>query len=615
MVRSRPFNLGLAALLFVTALTFAPCLTGDFVYDDLRFIAQNPYMTAPFDLAAAFTDPSTMEQGTYDIYRPLRTLAFRIEHGLGDGKPFLHHLAGIVIHLINTVLVYLLVRRISEFATGTADFVKEGNAGNVTALLGAAVFALHPLQAESVAWISSRGDQLVAFFVLLTLNLTFRHNGKPALLMLPITFALTLLACLSKESGMILGALILSAWLCIRALRTRNILLHGVIALVAAGIYFFIRSATLGPLEGQVPYHGGTWTSNAMYALYGIGYQAMLVLRPWFSNLDYQDGFFDAVPFTRIVILGCLFPALALLFLGIFRKKGRAIFGLLFSYVCLLPTSSLVFPLRSLVNDRYLYLAMAGVAILIASGLSTIMQRERARPLTGLVFMVVLSLLGGLSFARSMHWQSDERLWQATLKTHPLSTKARVGLSRAWFNQGKVEESLRMTDEALDRLQPGSSLRTDTLYLKAQALCRLGRIDEAATCLELAVEESASASDMRDIRDRLILICKNLWDLRMKANDFNGARRASEALIRIEGETAQNLWFKGRSLRMLKQEEEAEAVLRKGVVMKPACVELFLELADLLTSKGRMEEANSFRQKGLELIENMKSVEGQGHGR
>ncbi|MFH2000437.1 MAG: hypothetical protein ABIK28_12195, partial [Planctomycetota bacterium] len=162
---------GLLMLLLATAATFSPSLTGTYVYDDLRFIEHNPFMEAPIDPVAPFIDPGTMEsRPVRDIYRPLRTLVFRIEHALGNGRPQFHHLMGLVFHLINTMLVFLLAKRVRLVSPGSAR-------SDAAALLGAGVFALHPLQTETVAWISSRGDQLVVLFLLSTLILVF-NDGK-----------------------------------------------------------------------------------------------------------------------------------------------------------------------------------------------------------------------------------------------------------------------------------------------------------------------------------------------------------------------------------------------------------------------------------------------------
>ena len=85
---------GSILLLAIVLAAFTPSLFNEYVYDDYRFIEHNPFMDGPLDLAAVFLDHGTMErEPNRDIYRPLRTLCFYLEHRLGGGSPFLHHLS------------------------------------------------------------------------------------------------------------------------------------------------------------------------------------------------------------------------------------------------------------------------------------------------------------------------------------------------------------------------------------------------------------------------------------------------------------------------------------------------------------------------------------------
>ncbi|MFH2000793.1 MAG: tetratricopeptide repeat protein, partial [Planctomycetota bacterium] len=412
---------------------------------------------------------------------------------------------------------------------------------------------------------------------------------------LVFSFVLTLLACLSKESGMITGALILLAWICFKRLRSRSVALHGMVALISAGFYLAIRTTQTGVMQGQVPPHGGSWFENFFYACFGSGYQALLVFRPWFSNVDYQDGFFDSIPYTHIVVMGSLFPIMILAGLFLFRRNEQICFSLSAFCICMLPTSSLIFPLRSLVNDRYLYLPLVGVALLLSYALNySFSAKNNQRPAASLAMVALLAALAGLSFARSSHWRNGESLWLATLKTHPRSIKARLGLSREWFNDGRTERSLAMIDETLAMAQPGTAIRTDALYLKAQSLTRMGHVEDAAACLRRALEESSYATDLRTLQPRLNTICRNLWDFEMKAGNFAEALAVSEKLIRLEGQTVLNLLLSGKALRGLDRNSEAISLLQKGAELYPGCEELRSELDDLLESnnKGKDDKTN-----------------------
>lgn len=567
-------------LLLLTAAAYLPCLTGAFVYDDLRFIEHNPFMDGPFDGIRIFTDPGTMEAlPTHDIYRPVRTLFFYAERYFGCGGTLLHHLVGLLIHLLNTWLVYRLILLIVPDPR--------------PALMGAGLFALHPVQAESVAWISSRADQLVACFVLLTLIQVLRSRNRRYVL----TFLLTALACLSKESGVITGGFLLLAWLCFEAWRNRTVALHAVVSLGTAALYLVARAQVLSGLEGQVPLYGQGRVENFFTGLYSLGCQTTLLFTPWRMSVDYPGTYFDTLP-LRVWIIGSVFLAVTLAVLLLLWKLRyrKALFGFLFTLVALLPTSSLVFPLRSLINDRYLYLAMAGVGTLAAAGLSPWPAR-RIRS-AGIGLLLLLAVFTGL---RCLEWRDGERLWRSTLSVHPDSVKARIGLSRFLFNDGQIGEALEQAQEAVAMTAPGSSMNADARLLAAQSLNRMGRPDAAAEQLRLALSEADTLGNAHTFSHRLKTMSENLWSLEMKAGRYEAALSAAQIQVKYAGETAIGLVLQAQARRRMGGVKEAEAVLRRAAALDGDCAEVHLELAELLEETGRSDEARSELEKGLEL--------------
>ncbi len=568
---------GFILLLLACAAAFAPALAGGYVYDDFRFIADNPFMEAPAPVTAVFTDPETMEdRPTRDIYRPLRTLLFQFEHRLGKGSPRVHHLAGILFHLVNTALAFLLIRTIV-------------GRNEPAALVGAGLFALHPVQVESVAWITSRGDQLVALFVLLALLNALRPGGgwfRQAL-----APALAFLACLSKESGAITGGLILLAALLTAPQRRRTLILHGVLALAAVVPYLYLRGQVLGGLSGQVAPHGGSTLTNVLYACFGLAYLTSLIFRPWFSNVDY-DGLFDRLPLPAVAAVGLAY--LVLLFGAVFfyRRKPVPIFAVLFFVMALLPTSSLLFPLRSLVNDRYLYLAMAGAGLFLAwsaQGLTNRWTAWKGRILTA--FAVLLGVLGFLTGIRCMDWKNQETLWAATLETNEGSVKARLSLAFVRFDRGDIDGALSLTEDAIAHARPGSWLSADAFHLAAKVLTRKGDRERAAEVLRSGLAQADAGGNGRLFRHRIQEMAQNLWYFDFKAGRYEKALEDTVILLKYEGETQVNLYLKGHTLRFLGRGDEAEAVLRKGADMEGDCPEIHQALFELYKAAGRPAEA------------------------
>lgn len=591
-------------LLLIAALAaFSPCLANGFAYDDHRFIRMNPFMKGPLNLKAALTDPNAMEpKRAHDIYRPLRTLLFYLEHRLGGARPFLHHLAGLALHLANTWLVYQLIRILLNASTGD-------KAVHPPALMGAGLFALHPVQVESVAWISSRGDQLVAFFVLLSLIHAFRErreNGGPSLFSLLIIFLLSLLACLSKESGVILPGMILLAWVLVPYYRNRRILLNAVAAAAPVLFFYFWRSHVLSDWSSQVGPHGGGGLSNFFYASFGLSYQVTLIFRPWFSNVDYQSGFFDSIPFWQIQVAGLLYFGVVCLGLFALRRRPCALLALLFFCLAQFPTSSLLFTLRSLVNDRYLYLPMVGAGLLLALLLAFRGSRlSIPSKVYGILGILVLGLLALFTFQRTRDWHGEESLWTATLKTHPGSLKARVGLSTALFNQGEIKRALQWAEEAVEMTndQPGTSLRADALLAAGKALMKQDRYDAAARYLAQSLREAERPEDPLDFEYRLWETAQHLWFLHIQSERDVDALWAAEKAVLYGGKTAQNLLFRAiplfRSGKLKEALAESKEVLRLAPPSSSERAEAYHLAAQIFFVQGDMTEAARYLSSAL----------------
>ncbi len=164
-------HFALLALLLVSFLIYLPSLSGDFVIDDIPFIRDNPYIRDVSHVARFFTkgiwENSVLEDSTGAMYRPMHSVYLLLNHAIWGNNPVGYHVFLLLLHLANTCLVYVLIRKL---VTGSA----------MAATIGAAMFALHPTRVESVAWISGGVDPLVTFFLLgaMLAHLSFVESKK-----------------------------------------------------------------------------------------------------------------------------------------------------------------------------------------------------------------------------------------------------------------------------------------------------------------------------------------------------------------------------------------------------------------------------------------------------
>ena len=180
-------NLGIIFLLGL--LVYMNSLGGGFVYDDYAFIVNNPHIKTLSHPGRFFLLKTATSFSGHSIWRPLRTLSFAFDYHLWGLEPFGYHLTNVLFHIINGVLVYIIILRL-------------GLAWRV-ALISSCLFLVHPLQTESVSWISSRGDCLFAAFFLLSLY----WYMKGRIILSYLSFILSLF---SKETALSLPLLLLA---------------------------------------------------------------------------------------------------------------------------------------------------------------------------------------------------------------------------------------------------------------------------------------------------------------------------------------------------------------------------------------------------------------------
>lgn len=472
-----PRVLLLLAVSGAAAAAFLGTLSHGFVYDDHRFVDGNPHLDA---LAAApwrAFDPGTTggEGAEPGMWRPLRTLSFALDRALFGPGPAGPHLANALLHGAAAGLV---------LATGLALGLD-----GIAAAAGAAVFALHPVQAEPVAWIAARGDLLATVLVLgaVLLHLRRAHPAWPAVL--------AGLGILAKEAAVVAPLLLAAAdfaaggWPRVRERWRAAAWPAGVAAAVVTA-----RFATLAAAGADPGQEGGL----------GLGPAGVLAALPsmfaWYAGrfLWPSPGTFDlqlvpALPLS-LAFLGLLGAASAVHRLGLPPGGCRAVrAGALWAAASLLPVTLLqvAFPLKILVADRFLHLAMAGPALALGA------LARGAGEGAGRALLVASPLLLLATFPATDRWRSDEALWGDTLARLPGHARALHGLGAAtedrpevalshyratvvaqpanavaWFRRGVMEE--RLAVRAADANE-ARYLRRSAAASLAEALSLWGR--------------------------------------------------------------------------------------------------------------------------------------------
>jgi hypothetical protein len=430
---------------------YAGCLGNGFLtYDDPSYVTANAaaHGFSAEHLRVAFTRIYTGN------WAPLHLVSYMLDYTLWGLRPMGFILTNILLHASNAILFYhLLVRTRS---------------GRAVALFSAFVFALHPVQVESVAWISERKTVLSMFFCLISLHahIGFRENGGRRWYL--ISLLAFVCALLTKSVTIILPAIIMLYDLIFPEKWEKKRLVGIVPYVSAAAACATIALLTQAEGSGGIrDYHGGSVGATILTML--PVFTAYLRMLFWPTNLslvympEVKTSVDVQVAAAAIVLLTVVGGGLLLL-----RRERQLTFWLAVFFVCLLPVAQLV-PLITIMNDRYLYFPLIGAAPFCV-GLAAMAVRKWSsiRGLAALAAGVAIVSLAILSRERTKVWRDDVTLWQDTVKKMPDSMFALQNLARTYTREGMPE----LAREAAGRVfalqervpQPGKPERYDMFW-------------------------------------------------------------------------------------------------------------------------------------------------------
>lgn len=421
---------------------FAVSLGGGFVSDDAHLLR-----AAEGDLVSAVlrrywqVRGEVDEQGLYGgAYRPFSQLALALQARLFGQDPAPFHAVSVLLHAGNAFLSLRWLSRRLRSADGALD-----PSGQLAALLGAALFAVHPAHAESVAWISGATDLWMTFHLLLGCELL--ELGVAGRALAPLAFAC---AVFSKEPAAVAPALcLLDAWA--RGLPRSGVLTRTALAALGAGA------------AGLVVLSVGAGAPGAASAPFDVSSALALTGRYLLTTLFPAHLTFQAQPFLVdaqgihvapvMITLGAVAWALlvAALVLGLQRPRLRALAADA-AWFCLLLLPVIVW-LQNVVSDRFLYAPLLGACALAARGLS----RAFASALGGLRSSALLASAGAVVLALSASTRAaaafaDEvTLWRSQVAAYPDNPKALDALGEALSARGEHTGAGRCFERGLEK--------------------------------------------------------------------------------------------------------------------------------------------------------------------
>jgi len=480
-------------LILAVILTYSPTWWAGYIWDDDLVVTANPVIIGPLGLKEVWTTSAA------DIC-PLVLTTFWLEHMLWGLAPLPYHLVNVLLHGICAVLLWRVL----------LSFQLPG------AWLGAALWAVHPVQVESVAWITEMKNTQSSLFFLLSILFFMRWLRARDLddrTGVGWDYALTLLfatlAMASKSSTVILPVVLgLCAWWIEGRWHWRHLARVGPIFLMSiAASAVSIWTQGLHLAAESAPQWVRPWPERLVAAGDVIWFylgkllwpHPLITIYPRWQIEAGQGGSYLPLLTTMIV-----------LFILWFKRDSwsRAYFlALAYFLAALLPVLGLVdnYIFRySLVFDHFQYLASMGPLALAGAGLvrlANFMIPGRSW-LQSTLCAGLLLILGILSWQRTWAYESEETLWTDTLAKNPNCEAGYINLGLALFQKGQMDEAIVHYQEALE-IDPDNSQAHNNLGI---ALCKKGQADEAIAHFQKALEISPNfAKAQFNLGDALLI--------------------------------------------------------------------------------------------------------------
>jgi protein O-mannosyl-transferase len=586
----------LLGVVAAAAVPFLPSLRADFVnWDDPANFLSNPGYRGLGWEQLRWMCTSTL----LGHYIPLTWLTLGINHAVDGMNPRGYHLVNVLLHAFNAGLFFLVARRLLAAAFGVW---RETGAIAWGAAMAALAFGVHPLRAESVAWITERRDVLCGFFYLLAVLAYVRGTDGGRGLTRKwqvLSLAALVAALLSKAMAMTLPLTLLL--LDIYPLGRRRL---GWRAILREKIPYAIVAGSGAVVAVVAVSSGAAWTG---YDAYGPGARlAMVAYSLWFypSRLVWPIGLSPLYELpARVDLFHATFlepmlfvAAVTGVFVALRRVFPAGLTAWIHSAIVLAPVSGVVHAGHQLVHDRYSYLSGLGFALLAGGGLTWVIARWGSRrhgPIpvvaaTAAALMIVVGW-GGAAWRQTGIWMNSENLWRAAVRAEPDCATCRNNLGAVLARL--AEAGSADLAEAEGHLHAAMQLRPerpDPYHNLGALLVRQKRHEDAEAVLETYVRRFPALSDAP------LLLGMLRRDQRREADAIVLLRHAlalDQASTEARQELGQALANQGARLLEAGRPEAAAPLFREAAGLLPGDSLPLRNLGHALLEVGRTAEA------------------------
>lgn len=544
-------------LLLLGVVPYTNTLQNGFVYDDNNEVLTNPYIRSFAHLGDIFSTRILAHlgsRGATNYYRPISILGFLLCYKLFGLLPYGFHLVNLVLHALMVCLLFGLTKRL--FHDVWLGFA------------AAALFALHPIHAESVAWVSAVTDLELAVFYLLTFRF-FLGSAKPhgerselAQLGMAGSFVLTVL---SKEQALTLPLLATVYEHFYRGDRgattwSQKVARYGVLWLLVVA-YVLLRIRFFGAFAPVLLTRQVTWYEAILSSVPLVGQYLWKML--WPVHLSAYYAFHKSVTLLdpRVLAGAVALGLCGVAFRALWKHAQRASFGLVWFFITLAPVLNARWLGPNVFTERYLYLPSVGLCWVAAWGILRIWTKASCRALAWRVaFSILLGVMGVAAMVRivvrNRDWRDEVTYYRVALAAEPEASSLRLNLGAVYWNHMKPDAAEHEWREAL-------KFSLDSAFL-----------------------------------------LNNLGLVSMRKKQYGEATDYFERSMRLRPNFTDAHLNLGRLYEEIGKTPEAEMQLKAAVALAPLSVQARNELGNLYLTSGRWREAEAQFQESLASIAN-----------
>jgi tetratricopeptide (TPR) repeat protein len=572
-------------LLVIVWIAFGHALSHDFVgYDDQRYVVQNPWVTnglTPGGIQWAFTHVHASN------WHPLTTISHMLDCQLYGLQPWGHHLTNILLHAAAAILLFLALWELT---------------GNLwPSLLVAAVFAVHPLRVESVAWVSERKDVLSGVFFMLTLWAYARYarsNGpspfryvtvvvffafglmcKPTLVTLPFVLLLLDYWPLGRSQPSSLdGGISRSRW---RWLVVEKLPLFVLSAAACVATLLAQKQALDASLKPPLMERvDNALISYVIYVGQMIWPARLAVLYP------YPEG---NLKVPQVILALLLLLMISVAFFLWRRKYPFLLTGWLWYLGMLVPMIGIVQVGSQVRADRYTYLPQIGLYLLGAWGAMELFhQWRRTREVLAITAVLIIVALTTRSYLQTSYWRDTETLWKHAIASTSNNYIAHTNLAQTLSQSGRFAEAIAECEKAL-KIKPdlaaahnnlGSALQQNTQSGDG-ARGQDGAVDEAIEHFRKALQIKPDFTQARS----------NLGTTLLQKGQVDEAIAQFQKTLEMEPNYAEGEFSLGKAFLQKREVNEAIVHYQKALEINPDYAEAQYYLGNAFVAEGKYSQS------------------------